>query len=55
MEQYIYFVKFLLPQHPQVEREAIEHLGEREQVFEKIKPYAKKLKIETKEIGRAHV
>jgi len=48
MEQYIHFVKFLLPQHPQVEREAIDHLGEREQVYEKIKPYAKKLKIETK-------
>lgn len=48
MEQYIHFVKFLLPQHPQVEREAIDQLGEREQVFEKIKPYAKKLKIETK-------
>lgn len=48
MEQYIHFVKFLLPQHPQVEREAIDQLGEREQVYEKIKPYAKKLKIETK-------
>ena len=49
MEQYIHFVKFLLPQHPQVEREAIDQLGEREQVYEKIKPYAKKLKIETKD------
>ncbi len=48
MEQYIYFVKNLLPKHPAVEREAIDHLGEREQVYEKIKPYAKKLKIETK-------
>ena len=48
MEQYIHFVKFLLPQHPQVEREAIDQLGEREQVYDKIKPYAKKLKIETK-------
>ena len=48
MEQYIYFVKHLLPKHPAVEREAIDHLGEREQVFEKIKPYAKKLKIDTK-------
>jgi hypothetical protein len=55
MEQYIYFVKFLLPQHPQVEREAIEHLAEREQVYDKIKPYARKLKIETKNIDSREV
>jgi len=55
MEQYIYFVKYLLPQHPQVEREAIEHLGEREQLYDKIKPYARKLKIEIKNIDSREV
>ncbi len=45
LEQYIYFAKFLLPQHPKVELEAIQYLNERDAVYQKILPYAKKLKV----------
>jgi hypothetical protein len=48
LEQYIYFAKFLLPQHPKVEIEAIQYLNERDAVYQKILPYAKKLKVITK-------
>lgn len=48
LEQYIYFAKFLLPQHPKVEIEAIKYLNERDAVYQKILPYAKKLKVITK-------
>tara|TARA_R110002126_G_scaffold1580_1_gene9311 strand:+ start:336 stop:1214 length:879 start_codon:yes stop_codon:yes gene_type:complete len=48
LEQYIYFVKFLLPQHPKAELEAIQYLNERDAVYEKILPYAKKLKVNLK-------
>jgi hypothetical protein len=49
LEQYIYFAKFLLPQHPKVELEAIQYLNERDAVYKKILPYAKKLKVITKD------
>jgi hypothetical protein len=45
LEQYIYFAKFLLPQHPKVEIEAIQYLNDRDAVYQKILPYAKKLKV----------
>jgi hypothetical protein len=48
LEQYIYFAKFLLPEHPKVELEAIQYLNERDAVYEKILPYAKKLKVNLK-------
>lgn len=48
LEQYIYFAKFLLPQHPKVEIEAIQYLNDRDAVYQKILPYAKKLKVITK-------
>jgi hypothetical protein len=50
LEQYIYFAKFLLPEHPKVEIEAIKYLNERDAVYQKILPYAKKLKVTTKNI-----
>jgi hypothetical protein len=49
LEQYIYFTKFLLPEHPKVELEAIQYLNERDAVYQKILPYAKKLKVITKD------
>jgi hypothetical protein len=49
LEQYIYFAKFLLPEHPKVELEAIQYLNERDAVYQKILPYAKKLKVITKD------
>ncbi len=48
LEQYIYFAKFLLPQHPKVELEAIQYMNERDAVYQKILSYAKKLKVEVK-------
>jgi len=45
LEQYIYFAKFLLPEHPKIELEAIQYLNERDAVYQKILPYAKKLKV----------
>lgn len=55
LEQYIYFVKFLLPQHPKAELEAIQYMNERDAVYEKIKPYARKLKVVTKDESQATV
>jgi hypothetical protein len=49
LEQYIYFAKFLLPEHPKVELEAIQYMNERDAVYQKILPYAKKLKVITKD------
>jgi hypothetical protein len=49
LEQYIYFAKFLLPEHPKVELEAIQYLNDRDAVYQKILPYAKKLKVITKD------
>jgi len=49
LEQYIYFAKFLLPEHPKIELEAIQYLNERDAVYQKILPYAKKLKVTTKD------
>jgi hypothetical protein len=45
LEQYIYFAKFLLPEHPKTELEAIQYMNERDAVYKKILPYAKKLKV----------
>lgn len=55
LEQYIYFIKFLLPQHPKAELEAIQYMNERDTVYEKIKPYARKLKVGTKDENQATV
>ena len=55
LEQYIYFVKFLLPQHPKAELEAIQYMNDRDAVYEKIKPYARKLKVGTKDENQATV
>ena len=55
LEQYIYFAKFLLPQHPKVEIEAMQYLNERDAVYKKILPYAKKLKVEVKKIEQIFV
>jgi len=52
LEQYIYFAKFLLPQHPKVELEAIQYLNDRDAVYQKILPYAKKLKVTTKDVNQ---
>jgi len=55
LEQYIYFAKFLLPQHPKVEIEAMQYLNDRDAVYQKILPYAKKLKVEVKKIEQIFV
>ena len=55
LEQYIYFIKFLLPQHPKAELEAIQYMNDRDAVYEKIKPYARKLKVGTKDENQATV
>jgi hypothetical protein len=52
LEQYIYFAKFLLPEHPKVELEAIQYLNDRDAVYQKILPYAKKLKVTTKDVNQ---
>jgi len=52
LEQYIYFAKFLLPEHPKVELEAIQYMNERDAVYQKILPYAKKLKVGTKDVNQ---
>jgi hypothetical protein len=55
LEQYIYFAKFLLPQHPKVELEAIQYMNERDAVYEKILPYAKKLKVDSKNVQQINL
>ncbi len=55
LEQYIYFAKFLLPEHPKVELEAIKYMNERDAVYQKILPYAKKLKVITKDVLQTNV
>lgn len=55
LEQYIYFIKFLLPQHPKAELEAIQYMNDRDTVYEKIKPYARKLKVGTKDVNQTTV
>jgi len=45
LEQYIFFAKFLLPEHPKVEIEAMQYLNDRDSLYKKILPYAKKLKV----------
>jgi hypothetical protein len=55
LEQYIYFAKFLLPQHPKVELEAIQYLNDRDAVYEKILPYAKKLKVDSKNVQQINL
>jgi hypothetical protein len=55
LEQYIYFAKFLLPQHPKVELEAIQYMNERDAVYQKILPYAKKLKVDSKNVQQINL
>jgi hypothetical protein len=45
LEQYIYFAKYLLPEHPKTELEAIQYMNDRDALYKKILPYAKKLKV----------
>jgi len=55
LEQYIYFAKFLLPEHPKTELEAIQYMNDRDALYKKILPYAKKLKVEVKKIEQIFV
>lgn len=46
LEQYVYFHKFILPQYPEVELDALIAQKQMNAAYEKIKPYAKKLGID---------
>ena len=46
LEQYVYFHKFILPQYPEVELDALVAQKQMNAAYEKIKPYAKKLGID---------
>ena len=46
LEQYVYFHKFILPQYPEVELDALIAQKQMNASYEKIKPYAKKLGID---------
>lgn len=48
LEQYVYFHKFILPQYPEVELDALIAQKQMNAAYEKIKPYAKKLGIDLK-------
>lgn len=48
LEQYVYFHKFILPQYPEVELDALVAQKQMNAAYEKIKPYAKKLGIDLK-------
>lgn len=47
LEQYVYFHKFILPEYPDVELNALVAQRLMNESYEKIKPYAKKLKVDT--------
>jgi hypothetical protein len=46
LEQYVYFHKFILPQYPEVELDALIAQKQMKAAYEKIKPYAKKLGVD---------
>jgi len=46
LEQYVYFHKFILPQYPEVELDALVAQKQMKAAYDKIKPYAKKLGID---------
>jgi hypothetical protein len=46
LEQYVYFHKFILPEYPKVELDALVAQRLMNEAYEKIKPYAKKLKVD---------
>jgi hypothetical protein len=48
LEQYVYFHKFILPQYPEVELDALIAQKQMNAAYEKIKPYAKILGIDLK-------
>ena len=48
LEQYVYFHKFILPQYPEVELDALIAQKQMNAAYEKIKPYAKKLGVDLK-------
>jgi len=54
MEEFIYFHKNLLPNYPVIEIEALQIQNVMDETYEKIKQYAKKLKVDLKQ-GRADV
>ena len=56
MEEFIYFHKNLLPRYPVIEIEALQIQNVMDETYEKIKQYAKKLKVEVEDIGiRIHI
>ena len=54
MEEFIYFHKNLLPRYPVIEIEALQIQNVMDETYEKIKQYAKKLKVDLRQ-GRADV
>lgn len=52
LEQYVYFHKFILPQYPEVELDALVAQKQMNAAYEKIKPYAKKLNVDLKATPR---
>ena len=46
LEQYVYFHKFILPQYPEVELDALIAQKQMNAAYDKIKPYAKKLGVD---------
>ena len=48
LEQYVYFHKFILPQYPEIELDALIAQKQMNAAYDKIKPYAKKLGIDLK-------
>jgi len=52
LEQYVYFHKFILPQYPEVELDALIAQKQMKAAYEKIKPYAKKLGVDLNKLWR---
>jgi hypothetical protein len=46
LEQYVYFHKFILPEYPEVELDALVAQKQMKAAYDKIKPYAKKLNVD---------
>ena len=52
LEQYVYFHKFILPEYPEVELDALIAQKQMKAAYDKIKPYAKKLGIDLLKLWR---
>lgn len=48
LEQYVYFHKFILPEYPEIELDALVAQKQMNAAYDKIKPYAKKLNVDLK-------